>query len=67
MLSVTSSKLRDAQAARALKTFQGGGKEGRGVDGEEGRAEGRAVAENVYQRGRYLGKPLLSVLGIGIC
>ena len=43
MLSVTSSKLRDAQAARALKTFQGGGEKGRGVDGEEGRAEGRAV------------------------
>ena len=46
MLSVTTSKLKEVQTARALqKSDQGGGEEGWGVDGKEDRAEGRGSGQ----------------------
>ena len=49
MLSVTTSKLKEDQTARALqKSVQGGGEEGGGVDGKEGRADGRGSGQRMF-------------------
>ena len=49
MPSVTTSKLKEDQTARALqKSVQGGGEEGGGVDGKEGQADGRGSGQRTF-------------------